>query len=158
MLSRPPNDILSRRMVMPSPQPYPSTITPQEPQHQPAEARPAASQIPLDSRHPQWYSRNRDGTAPPEPIPLPEHMLLDKWPKVSSPLSLVLTRVFTALCMIAYGKNDLQNVWDSAVEDGEVWMARIDRMAVRMQATGVIVSSTYWLLDGRSLDGVSVRT
>lgn len=124
----PPNDILSRR-------PMPSQVLPTS---EPSTAPPKLT----DSRHPQWYVRVAQDGSIPQPRPLPDHMKLETW-NVPSPVSTILKLIFSTLCMISYGRNDLQNVWDAAVEDGEVWMARVDRMAMRLNAITFVVSRTH---------------
>lgn len=125
------------RMLMPSAETYPLRDISQN--QQPV----VDSNTAEESRcHPCQCILIPESLARPKHQPLPLHLQLDYWTGILEPISPVLTPVFSTLCVIAYGQRTMEDVWDLAIEDGKLWMESTDRMARRIEATGVTVRSS----------------
>lgn len=131
------------RVLMPSPETYPPRDSFRE-QQPPVDPHPVDGNDTVDSRHLPCQSciQFQKIAIRPKHQPLPPHLRLDQWPEVLRPISPVLTRVFSTLCVIAYGQRNMEAVWDLAVEDGQLWVESTDRIARRVEATGVTVRSS----------------
>ena len=67
------------------------------------------------------------------PLNFPPHMRLDT-------LRPGFRQLSTALCVLAYGRNDLVEAWEAADEDGKRWANMMDGLGKRLNAMTLIVS------------------